>query len=360
MPKSAAKPVDTLIDKMRKTYGKSIPNVMEAGRIKRLALTSPRLNYAFGGGFPISRMAEFFGPESGGKTVLASYIGGEFQRRKDGGPNRVLFIDMEHTFDINYAMTVGLNPDESQFIFVQPLHGDEGFTIAQAFIETGEFGLIIWDSIAATPTEAAVIDEYGKASFGGTAKLFAEGLKKFNPYLSRFETSLILTNQVRANIGVPMGHGNPEKTTGGYAPKFYASWRGRVSRGDDIQDGSETIGNIIKVKNVKSKVGYPKRSAELRLLYGSGFNPEAEYVDFIDMLGLIHREPKSTWFKYEGKSVAQGKTQLLNWLRENPSLFEGLKEQVNETFAHHSALDDQEIIDEEAEQEVAVLDSVEE
>lgn len=352
--------VDALIDKLRKSYGPSIPNVMIAGSIKRLLLSSPRLNYIFGGGFALSRMYEFFGPESGGKTVLAAYIAGEVQRRKDDGPKRVLFVDMEHTFDINYAMTVGMIPDESVLTFVQPLHGDEGFTICQDLIQTGEYGLIIWDSIAATSTAAALIDEYGKASFGATAKLFSENLKKFNPYLSRYGTSMILTNQIRAKIGAKAmpGFPPPETTSGGFAPKFYASWRGRVSRTEDITDGKEIIGNKIRVKDVKSKIGYPKRSAELTLLYGSGFNPDMEYVDFVDMLGLVERAEKSTWYKWEGKPVAQGKTQLMGWLRENPLIFENFKQQINEAFMHHSALDDTETVDSEAEAELALLDAV--
>lgn len=38
-------------------------------------------------------------------------------------------------------------------------------------------------------------------TFGGTAKLFANGLKYINPYLSKYGTSMIVINQERANIG---------------------------------------------------------------------------------------------------------------------------------------------------------------
>ena len=37
-------------------------------------------------------------------------------------------------------------------------------------------------------------------TFGGTAKLFANDLKYINPYLSKFNTSMIVINQERANI----------------------------------------------------------------------------------------------------------------------------------------------------------------
>lgn len=38
-------------------------------------------------------------------------------------------------------------------------------------------------------------------SFGGTAKVFANGLKYINPFLARTDTSMIVINQERANVG---------------------------------------------------------------------------------------------------------------------------------------------------------------
>jgi hypothetical protein len=48
--------LDKTIDKLRKEYGKSLPDVLVAGAVKRLVLSSPKLNYIFGGGFPSCRV----------------------------------------------------------------------------------------------------------------------------------------------------------------------------------------------------------------------------------------------------------------------------------------------------------------
>jgi protein RecA len=333
--------VDKIIDKLKKTYKGALPDVSEAGVVKRLILSSPKMNYIFGGGFPLQRMIQFYGPESGGKTVLASYIAGQFQKRTDGGNKLVIFVDMEHTFDLNYAKTVGCDTVEN-FAFIRPLNGEEGFTIVEELVKDCNVGLIIWDSIAATPSASQMADEYGKASFGGTAKVFADGLKKLNPYLSRFNSAMILTNQVRAQIGgyIPPG-GTGENITGGKAHRFYSSWMARVSRSQDYLDKKEIIGNGIRIKNTKSKVGFPKRSAELDLYYSTGFNPDNEYIDFIINLGLV--KVAGSWLSNEEWDFkGQGRDSLLEFLRNKPELFDECKDKVNSSFATHTILDEKE------------------
>lgn len=189
------------MSKLKKDYKDALPDVNEAGVVNRLVLSSPQMNYIMGGGFPLGRIVEFFGPESGGKTVISSYIGGQIQKRTDGGPSTVLFIDMEHAFEKKYAEVVGLDCSDDKFIFVRPLHGEEAFTIVEELVQTGEIGLVIWDSVASTSSAAEMDKDYGSANFGRTAALFSQGLRKLNPFLSRYNTSLILLNQVRDNIG---------------------------------------------------------------------------------------------------------------------------------------------------------------
>jgi len=282
-------------------------------------------------------------------TVISSYIGGQVQKRTDG-PSTVLYLDIEHTFDKKYAQTAGLDLSEDKLIFVRPLNGEEAFTIAEDLVKTGEIGLIVWDSVAATGSETEMEKEYGSANFGRTAALFSQGLRKINPYLSRYESSLLLLNQVRDKIGGYSAPGMPppESSPGGRAIKFYASWRGRVSRIEDILDKKEVIGNSIRVKNIKSKIGFPKRSAELELLYGTGFSPDAEYISFIINLGLV--KVAGSWISNEEWGFkGQGRDSLLSFLHEHPDIFNECKDIVNKSFTTHSILDDSE--DSEGEEE---------
>lgn len=127
-------------------------------------------------------------------------------------------------------------------------------------------------------------------------------------------------------------------TPGGRAVKFYASWRGRVSKVEDILDKKEVIGNVIKIKNTKSKIGFPKRTAQLDLYYSSGFNPAAEYLDFIISLGLV-RVGGAGWFSQEEWGLkVQGRNNFLAWLQDHPEIFEQCKQAVNDSFKTSSFL----------------------
>ena len=170
------------VQSILKQYSAAIQDPIVTGTLERVILDSPNLNYIFGGGFALSRIYEFFGPESGGKSVLSWYIGSHIQRRPK--QNKVLLIDFEHTFDKKYAMSTGLDLSPDKLILVRPLHGEEGFTIAEGLIETGEIGLVIIDSLATIASQRQVGSEYGKAQMGSGAGLIAESLKKLNPYLS--------------------------------------------------------------------------------------------------------------------------------------------------------------------------------
>jgi len=159
--------LDSVLSKLKTDYKDSLPKVNEAGVVHRLVLSSPKLNFIFGGGFPLGRISEFYGSESSGKSVVSSYLGGQFQKRTDNDKKVVVYIDMEYSFDEHYATVAGLDctpyDEGGSFILVQPLNGEEAFTIMETLIKTGLVGLIIYDSTTTTPTSASMEDSYGKA-----------------------------------------------------------------------------------------------------------------------------------------------------------------------------------------------------
>jgi hypothetical protein len=128
-------------------------------------------------------------------------------------------------------------------------------------------------------------------------------------------------------------------TNGGQAIKFYASWRGRVSQGAPIMHLGEQIGNVIKIKNQKNKVGVPKRSTEMELTYASGFNPDRAYMDFIVKLGIV--DVKGSYYTKPdwGMTTQHGQDQLFNWFIGHRDEFEQAKALVNESFTSYNALD---------------------
>lgn len=335
------KTVGAILEKLNKAYKEALVDPQVGGVIKKITLNSPSLNFIFSGGYALGKIYEFYGPESGGKSTLATYIASEIQKKYTQRP-MVLYVDIERSFDKNFAETLGLSTADDDFILLRPLTGEEGFDMMKAIITELPIGLVIWDSLAATPSHGQMEDAF-KASYGGTAAVFAEGLKTINPYLDRTGTSMIVINQERANVG-KFGPGPDTKTTGGYAIKFYASWRGRITRIDTLRDKGRAVGITSRVRNVKNKVGIPYRDAELNLYFASGFNSDDEYVQFMINLNVINR--KGAWYDNEELSMhVQGKDAVLQYLRQQPQQFEALKRRVDELMNEETVLDITELPD---------------
>lgn len=159
----AASPLHSALAKLQKQYHDAIRDVNTSGIIERFFLESPQLNFLFGGGYPIGRITQLHGPESGGKSTLATYIGGEVQRKRKDEHNVVVYVDFERTFETTFAQKLGLQTDPDHLIFLRPENGEEAFEITQELVRTNNIGLVIWDSDTTTPSAAQINDEYGKA-----------------------------------------------------------------------------------------------------------------------------------------------------------------------------------------------------
>jgi len=151
----------TALTRIQKSYKDTIRDVDTSGIIHRFFLDSPQLNFLFGGGFPEGRVIQLHGPESSGKSTLATYIGGQIQKRAE--KNVVIYVDFERSFEKDYAANLGLDLDPEKLIFLRPENGEEGFTVVEELIRSDEIGLVIWDSDTTTPTRSQLGDEYGKA-----------------------------------------------------------------------------------------------------------------------------------------------------------------------------------------------------
>lgn len=324
--------VASVLGKLGKAYKDAIQDVKRVGTIKRVFLESPQLNFIFGGGFGMGRIYEFSGPESGGKSTLATYIGGEIQKKYE--KPIVVYVDFEYSFDEKFANKLGLSTDKENFILLRPLTGEQGFTLLKELITQLPIGLVIWDSLASTPSHSQV-EEHDKANFGATAKVFANGLKFINPILARHDCSMVVINQERDSMSL---FGADFTTTGGRAIKYYASWRGRVTRIDDILDKGSLVGIVSKVRATKNKIGINKREAELKLKFASGFDSEEEYIKFVIDLGIVTQ--KGAWFYQEDwEYKGSGRSSLVEFLRSKPELFESVKNTVNAQLCGETTID---------------------
>jgi len=110
-------------------------------------------------------------------------------------------------------------------------------------------------------------------------------------------------------------HNSPETTPGGRALKFYSSVRLDVRRIETLKDGTDVVGNRVRVKVVKNKVSPPFRQAEFDIMYGEGISKEGSIID----LGVEHGIVKKAgaWYTYDGEQLGQGRENARKFLREH-------------------------------------------
>lgn len=319
------------IDKIDKDFGKgSVMMMNERGeQLQEVVSTgSIGLDTALGiGGLPRGRIVEIYGPESSGKTTVATHIIAEAQKK--GGMCAI--IDAEHAFDSGYAKKLGVDVDN--LLISQPDYGEQGLEIADRLILSGALDVVVIDSVAALVPKGELEGEMGDSKMGLQARLMSQALRKLTATISKTNTICIFINQLREKIGVMFG--NPETTTGGNALKFYASVRLDIRRMAQIKDGEEAVGNRVKVKVVKNKVAPPFRSAEFDIVFGEGISKTGEIVDMGVELGIVQKS--GSWFSYNNDKLGQGRETVKQLLRDNPELANEIESKIREKIKEMQA-----------------------
>jgi recombination protein RecA len=283
----------------------------ERQQVDSIPTGSIALDLALGvGGIPRGRVTEIFGPESSGKTTLAQHVLAEAQKR--GGV--VAFIDVEHALDPGYARACGVNVDE--LLVSQPDTGEQALEITETLIRSSGIDCVVVDSVAALVPRAEIEGEMGDSFVGVQARLMSQALRKLTGAVSRSNTALVFTNQLREKIGVMFG--NPETTPGGRALKFYASVRLDIRRIETIKSGTDPVGSRIRVKVVKNKVAPPFRVAEFDIMYGTGISREGGLLDVGVATELVDKT--GAWFTYGETRLGQGREAAKEFLRQNQDL----------------------------------------
>jgi recombination protein RecA len=269
------------------------------------------LDIALGiGGVPRGRIIEIFGPESSGKTTLVYHLIAEAQ--KLGGV--CAFVDAEHAMDPLYAQTIGVDIDE--LLVSQPDYGEQALEIVDMLIRSGAVDLVAIDSVAALTPRAELEGQMGDQTVGAQARMMSQAMRKLAGNLNRAQTLCVFTNQIREKVGVMFG--SPETQPGGRALKFYASQRLDIRRIETLKDGTEAVGNRVRVKVVKNKVAAPFKQAEFDIEFGRGISTSGCLLDY----GIEHNivTKSGSFFSYGDERLGQGRGNAKAFLDEHPEM----------------------------------------
>nr|MCS5615447.1 DNA recombination/repair protein RecA [Candidatus Neomarinimicrobiota bacterium] len=112
----------------------------------------------------------------------------------------------------------------------------------------------------------------------------------------------------------------------GRALKFYSSQRLEIRRITTIKNGTDPVGNRVRVKVVKNKVAPPFKMAEFDIMYGQGISYIGDVLDLAVTGDIIQK--MGAWYAYKDEKIGQGRENTKAFLKENHDLLSDIVKQV--------------------------------
>lgn len=267
-----------------------------------ISLPSPSFNWAVGnGGLTEGKAICFFGPESGGKSLLSQLAMIQLQKKH---PDSIqILIDAEFSFNPIWFEKLG--GDLTRLIVKQTNDPLEIFDWiekdVQDLLQQGApiNGLMI-DSVKSIRYPNDIKNKSTDVTMGGSgAKYLGPALKGLLPIIRRYSITTFLIQQVYEEMDQYKKMNNPWIIPDGRALKHFCDYMlqvervdtkdGRLEVGKTITGSAQQIGHKVRVKGKKNRVGAPYRVAEFTLQYDQGIvNTEKEVYDLAKSLGIIY------------------------------------------------------------------------
>lgn len=300
------------------------------------------LDYALGvGGYVKGRVIELWGAEQTGKSTSLMITAGAYQQSH---PHKLVgWIDVEATFDPEWARAHGMDTSPDRLVVAQPGNAEDVADVVKEMITSGLFGFIVLDSIGAMIPKKEKEKDADEATMGLVAKTITRMVKIAAAELPKHGAILAMINQVRANLA----YGADTTTTGGFARAHVTTHRLRFRRTatkpymiGSKSDGSEQqVGQEVAIQIEKNKVAPPKRTATLTFWnqsteqYGPiGIDRAFDAFATGKTAGVFGR--RGSWFDLPDGTEHNGQDAVLKYLRNNSEAIAAIREKVLATRAH--------------------------
>lgn len=271
------------------------------------------LDIIMGGGIPVGRLTEIYGDTSTGKSLLAAHLLAETQKMN----GVAVLLDSETATSIEIMEAVGVNPDE--VLYSTPSTDEEVYddmiqTIqARDDVACKSLMTIVWDSVAATSSDAEVEKVRKEGLSGSTmathARLISMMCRVIPRMIAKERIALVFINQTRENIGVM--YGDKLSTFGGRAIGYYSSVRLEMAKAKTVTDDDDNpVGIDVRCWVAKSKVSVPFGQCRFPILFGQGIDKTGAVLSWIRDRKMA--EVKGSWYHLDmgGESI---KFQSVGW-----------------------------------------------
>lgn len=292
------------------------------------------------GGFARGRHIEIYGGYNVGKTYTAYCFIATSQR----AGLRCAFLDVEGTFDPEFAEHCGVDLDKLEF----PTRGANAnrlVNIMEVLLRSHEYDVIVLDSIAALLPKEEEDADMESGSYGmGQAKLMSQALRRLTAANQR--TVCVYINQTREAIGVMFG--KRSITSGGRAMPFYAGTRLEMVRTESLKRKGRQInhktgqeakvdlvrGHRVLVRVEKDKTGAAQQGDETTFVfdYDLGNHDPVEDLVYLGRRYRLIRIRGGKW-SIDGYDGFEGRTRFKRWLEGQPAVQSDLEEEIRHAAA---------------------------
>lgn len=301
----------------------------------RIPFSSPKANRVLYGGIPRGRISEFAGADGSGKTTTALDVSGNAQKLfkaeweesiatlealqkptkeqlsllkqlREDGPKRVFWVDVENTFDEDWALKLGVDLD--MLYYMAPpikMSAEEILEMVEQIIATGDIGLAVIDSLAMMLSKQEIAGDIEDKTYGGISMALTRFSREIVPICSQTNCALIGINQLRDAMQVG-GYGGPTtKKPGGRCWKHACSVQLDFRQGSPFDSDYKAvaknfenpIGHKVLISVAKTKISKPDRKlGQYTLVYNDGIVPLIDIIDEAISLDFIHKS--GAWFTF--------------------------------------------------------------
>lgn len=293
------------------------------------------------GGVPGGRMIEIRGDSQSGKSYLLYELG--IETIKMGGA--FLLHDIETAYEPAYGIRVGLEGNR-KFALSEEKKMENIFALSRQFVlrvrkknKTCPI-LIGADSYPPIQTNLSIKEIEQHAKDGAKAlkgyreakknALFSNLIGEFITFMRETDTTFVLLNQLKKQIGVIFG--DDKTSNADNIIKYYVTLRLQGEVGKKIRNPNKTINGVKKMgkqigvvshwKTIKNRKLSPHKTVSTRILYKTGVDRLSGLQDLLvteDIVSRIKGKPKL--IGYGGKQLT-----IEALMKKKPSLFRELSE----------------------------------